>query len=64
VGKPDIKTQPRRHRHRRKNYFEMQFEEIVWDCPGSGLGQETGSCGYGNEPSGSIKQREFFDCLR
>jgi len=32
VGKPDVKTQPRKHRHRRKNYFEMHFEEIVWEC--------------------------------
>jgi len=31
------------------------------DLSGSGYGQLAGSCECGNEPSGSIKCKEFFD---
>jgi len=31
------------------------------DRAGSGQGQVAGTCESGNEPSGSIKFREFFD---
>jgi len=31
------------------------------DCSGSGQGQVVGSCKNSNEPSGSIKCREFLD---
>jgi hypothetical protein len=31
------------------------------DLSGSGQGSVAGSCAHGNEPSGSIKDREFLD---
>jgi hypothetical protein len=31
------------------------------DRAGSGSGQLAGTCDFGNEPSGSIKCREFLD---
>jgi len=34
------------------------------DCCDSGYGHVTGSCECGNEPSGSIKWKEFLDLLR
>jgi len=34
------------------------------DGSDSGQGQVTGTCKYGNEPSGSIKCGEFLDLLR
>jgi len=40
----------------------------MWDYgvdeTGSGYGQVAGTCECGNEPSGSIKCREFLDLLR
>jgi hypothetical protein len=40
-------------------------ENRVWRCgltsSGSGWGPVAGSCEHGNEPSGSIKGREFLD---
>ena len=34
------------------------------DRDGSGQGQVTGICDYGNEPSGSIKCGDFLDQLK
>ena len=42
--------------------FSLVFSDIV--RVGSGQGQVAGACEYGNEPSGSIKCREFLDKLQ
>jgi hypothetical protein len=34
---------------------------VELDSSGSGQGQAAGSCEHGNDPSGSIKGREFLD---
>jgi len=33
------------------------------DSSGSGYGPVAGSCEHDNQPSGSIKGREFLDCV-
>jgi hypothetical protein len=38
-----------------------QVERCEMDASGSGYGPVAGSCEHGNEPSGSMKGREFFD---
>jgi hypothetical protein len=44
----------------------MELLEVAWgrhrlDQSGSGYEEVTGSCEYGDEPSGSIKCGEFLD---
>ena len=45
----------------------MHLQQVGWghelDSSGSGQGQVAGACAYGDEPSGSIKFREFLDYL-
>jgi hypothetical protein len=52
--------------------FKMDLREVGWwrggvhklDVSGSGYEQVAGSCEYYDEPSGSIKYREFLEWLR
>jgi len=54
-----------RHRRRWEGNIKMDLQEAVWkhglDSSGSEEGQVEGICGGGNEPSGSIKCKEFLD---
>jgi hypothetical protein len=56
---------PGRHRCRLKDNIKTDLKEI-WcglDSAGSGYSPVAGFCEYGNETSGSMKVREFIDCL-
>ena len=54
-----------RHRRRWEDNIKMDLLEVGWghglDRSGSGYGQVAGFCEYDNEPSGSIKCREFLE---
>ena len=62
VGKPEGKRPLGRPRHKWED-ITMDLQEVGCglDQAGSGQGQVVGSCDCGNEPSGSIKRREFLD---
>ena len=68
MGKPKDKRPLGRPRHRWKENIKMHLQEVRWghtlDCSGSEQGQMVGTCEHSNEPSGSIKCREFLDYLR
>jgi len=68
VGKPEGKRQLGKPRHKLEDNIEMDLQEVGWghglDSSGSGQGQVAGTCECSNEPSGSIKCREFLDLLR
>ena len=66
VGKPEGKKPFGRPRLRWEDNIKMDLQEV--GCGGHGLdrsglgkGQVAGTCECGNEPSGSIKYREFLD---
>jgi hypothetical protein len=66
VGKPDRRRPLGRPRRRREDNTKMGSSGSgMWRCgldgAGSGYGQVAGICKCGNEPSGSIKCREFLD---
>jgi len=55
-----------RSRSRREDDTKMNLKRYRvggcrMDSTGSGKGPEAGPCEHGNEPSGSIKVREFLD---
>jgi len=64
MGKPEEKRPLRRPRHRWEDNIKMDLQEVgcgdmdwikvAWDWV-------AGTCECGNEPSGSIKCREFLD---
>ena len=59
VGKPERKILPGRPRHRWEDNVKMDLQEM-----GSGSMdwlKLAGTCQCGNEPSGSIKCRQFLD---
>ena len=60
VGKPEWKRPLRRLRSRWENNINMDLQEVGWGHY-SGYGQVAGSCGCGNEHSGSIKCGKFLD---
>ena len=68
VGKPEGKRILGRPWCRRKDNIKKDILEVEWgswtDRSGSGQGRVAGSCQRGNEPSFSIKYREFLDYLR
>ena len=68
VGKPVGMRPLGRPRRRKEDNIKMDLRELGWrhglDQSGSGQGQVAGCCEYGDEPSGSIKCREFFEYLR
>jgi hypothetical protein len=64
VGKPEGKKPLGRPRHRQEDNIRMDLTEIGWKgvewiCLAQGL--VVGSLEHNNEPSGSIKGREFLD---
>ena len=65
MGKPEGKRHLERPRPRWEDNIKMDFREEGWghglDRSGSGQGQVTGSCKFGNEPSGSTKCGEFLE---
>jgi hypothetical protein len=66
VGRPEGRRPLGRLRRRWEDNIKMDLKgNRVWGCGldslGSGLGQVTGSCEHGNQPSGSIKCGEFLD---
>jgi len=66
VGKPEGKRLPGRPRRRWEDNFKMDLQDVGCgghglDRSGSGQGQVAGIFECGNEPSGSIKYREFLD---
>jgi hypothetical protein len=64
VGKPEGKRPLGRPRRRWVDNIKMDLREIKWDgMDWIDLAQVEGSCGYGNEPSGSIKCWEAFEYL-
>jgi hypothetical protein len=64
VGKPEGKRPLRRPRRRWENHIKMYLQK--WDVgvstgsAESEYGQVSGTCEWGNEPSGSIKCGEFL----
>jgi hypothetical protein len=66
VGKLEGKIPLGRSRHRWEDNIKMHLRDIGWGgMDWIDLAQDTdqgreGSCGYGNEPSGSIKCREIL----
>jgi hypothetical protein len=68
VGKPEGKRILGRPWFRRKDNIKKDILEVEWgswtDRSGLGQGRVAGSCQRGNEPSVSIKYREFLDYLR
>jgi hypothetical protein len=65
VGKPEGRRPLGRPRRRWEDNIKMDLLEVGWghglDQSGSGQGQVAGCCGYGDEPSGSIKCGEFLE---
>jgi len=66
VGKPEGKRTLGRPRRRWEDNIKMYLKEMGWrehrmDKCGSGCGQVAGTCECVNEPSASIKCREFLD---
>jgi hypothetical protein len=62
VGKPEGKRPHGRPRHRWEDNITMDLQE-VGICTGSSwlmIGKGGGTCEHGNEPSDSIKCREFL----
>jgi len=66
VGKPEGKIPLGRTRCRLEDNITMDLQEV--GCGGYGLDRAGAGCGHvagtfkcGNEPSGSIKCREFLD---
>jgi hypothetical protein len=64
VGKPEGKRVLRRPKRGWENNIKMNLKEIgcedMENSRGSGQGPQAGSCEHSNEPSGSIKGREFI----
>jgi hypothetical protein len=44
-------------------FKENKMQSHGLESTGSGYGKVAGSCGYGNDPSGSIKTGEYLDYL-
>ena len=67
VCRPEVKRTLGRPRRSLENKVKMHLQQVGWghelDSSGSGQGQVAGACAYGDEPSGSIKFREFLDYL-
>ena len=65
VGKSEGKRPLGRPRRRWEVNIKMDLQKVGCGCgldlTGSGQGQVAGTCDCGNEPSGSIKCREFLD---
>ena len=66
VGKPEEKRQHGRPRCRWEDNIKMKLQEVgcvgmEWINLAQNQGQVAGSCKFCNEPSGSIKCREFLD---
>ena len=65
---PEIKRTLGRARCSSEDKVKLHLKELKWkhelDSSGSGQGQVAGACLCVDEPSGSIKCREFFDYLR
>jgi hypothetical protein len=66
VGKPEGKRPLGRPRYRWEENIKMDFQEVRcgdldWIELVSGYRQVAGTCGCGNELSGSIKCGEFLD---
>ena len=65
VGKPEGRRPLGESRYRWDSIIKMDLQKVGWerglDCSGSGKGQVAASSEYCNEPSGSIKHREFLD---
>ena len=66
VGKPEGKRPLGRPKRRWEDNIKMDFQEVGCgghglDRAGSGSGHVAGTCDCGNEPSCSIKYREFLD---
>jgi hypothetical protein len=66
VRKPEGKRPLGRPRHRwedniRKDHRKIRVRVCGLDSLGSEQGPVAGFCEHGNEPSGSIKGREFLD---
>jgi hypothetical protein len=68
VCEPEIKRTLGRPRYSSEDKVKIHFQELEWkhelDSSDSGQGQVAGACECGDEHSGSIKCREFFDYLR
>jgi hypothetical protein len=59
VGKPKGNRPLRRHKHRWEDNIRIDLRET----DGSGYRQVADYCEHGNEPSDSIKGREFLDSM-
>jgi hypothetical protein len=68
VEKHEGRSPLERPRRRWKDNIKMDIREVGWghrlDQSGSGQKEVAGSCECGDEPSGSIKCREFLEYLR
>jgi hypothetical protein len=68
VGKLEGRRPVGRPRHRWGDNIKIGLNEMQWEHGSvrSGSEQElfTGSCEYGNEPSGFMKCREFFEQVK
>jgi hypothetical protein len=60
VGKPEGRRPLGRPRRRWEDNIKMDLQEVGLDGAGSGQGQVAGTCGYGNELSGSINAGNFL----
>jgi len=66
VGKSERRRSLGRTRHRWEDNIRIDVREIGWECVdwiylAQDKGPVAGCCEHGNEPSGSIKGREFLD---
>jgi hypothetical protein len=62
VGKPQGKRRLGRSRRRWEDNIRIVLREIGWEVvEWIHLARDRDKCGHGNEPSGSIKYREFFE---
>jgi hypothetical protein len=68
VGRPDGKRPLGTPRHIWDNNIKMYLQEMGWghslNSIGLEKGQVSGVCECGNEPSRSIKSREFLEWLK
>jgi hypothetical protein len=65
VGTPERKEPLGRLLCRWEYIIRMDLREVVWEGVNCiHLAQDGGYFEYGNEPSGSIKVREFLDSLK
>jgi hypothetical protein len=60
VGRPEGRIPLGRPRCRWKDNIKIDLQEVGGDGANSGYGQVAGTCGYGNELSGSINAGNFL----